>query len=163
MPTKTRKSKRYEKNDTLSSSPSSASREKLKSEVIETESPPPTESQKKTSLAPAIKNAADTVASVNKKAPAAQMVLAKPLYRHNPPPKYPKRARRKGLQGIVILEVLVDETGQVEELTVFTSSGHKILDRAARASVKKWLFQPGTRDGLTVKTWVRVPIRFQLN
>jgi protein TonB len=167
---KTKKSKRSDKNDTLSSSSSSTSKEKLKSEVFESETSWPTESQnkpspprKKTSLTSALKDAANPVASLNKNAPAAKMILAKPLYRHNPPPKYPNRARRRGLQGIVILEVLVDETGQVEELTVFTSSGHTILDRAARASVKKWLFQPGTRDGHNVKTWVRVPIRFQLN
>lgn len=158
----TEESKRSVKKETLPSAPASMARDKRQSEAVKPESPAPTESQKKLSLTSALKDAADTVASLDKKAPAAQMVLAKPLYRHNPPPKYPNRARRRGLQGVVILEVLVDETGQVEELTVFTSSGHRILDRAARASVKKWLFQPGTKGGKIEKMWVRVPIRFEL-
>jgi protein TonB len=103
------------------------------------------------------------VASVDKRVPAPQIRLAKPLYRRNPPPDYPKRARRKGMEGIVILEILVDEKGGVEDITLFKSSGHKILDKAARASVKSWLFQPGTRDGQNIKMWVQVPIRFKLN
>ncbi|MGD9363868.1 MAG: hypothetical protein PVH85_33710, partial [Desulfobacterales bacterium] len=35
----------------------------------------------------------------------AGLVMAKPLYRKNPTPNYPRRARRKGYQGNVILEV----------------------------------------------------------
>ncbi len=36
---------------------------------------------------------------------AAGLIMARPLYRKNPPPQYPKRARRKGYEGTVILEV----------------------------------------------------------
>jgi protein TonB len=88
--------------------------------------------------------------------------MAKPLYRKNPTPNYPRRARRKGYQGNVILEVLVDEKGNVRDLKVFKSSGYESLDRSALTSVRKWLFEPGTRNGQTAKMWVRVPIRFQL-
>jgi protein TonB len=92
----------------------------------------------------------------------AGLVMAKPLYRKNPTPNYPRRARRKGYQGNVILEVLVDEKGNVRDLKVFKSSGYESLDRSALTSVRKWLFEPGTRNGQTAKMWVRVPIRFQL-
>jgi protein TonB len=94
---------------------------------------------------------------------ATALIMARPLYRKNPPPRYPRQARRKGYEGIVILEVLVDQKGTVNDLRVFQSSGYKILDQSALESVHKWVFEPGTRNGETVKMWVRVPIRFKLN
>lgn len=87
---------------------------------------------------------------------------AKPLYQKNPPPEYPRLARRRGYEGTVVLEVLVDEEGKVEDMRLFSSSKHEILDEAAMASVKEWLFQPGMRGDKPVEMWVRVPIRFQL-
>jgi protein TonB len=95
-------------------------------------------------------------------APAAALTLAKPLYRQNPAPAYPQRARRMGYEGIVMLKVLVDENGRVDDLTVLESSGYPILDRTALASVRKWLFEPGTEGGNKKKMWVRVPVRFRL-
>jgi protein TonB len=91
------------------------------------------------------------------------LVMAKPLYRKNPPPRYPRSARRKGHEGTVILEVFVDETGRVKNLKVFKSSGYDILDKTAVSSVQKWLFEPGTRNGKAAEMWVRIPVRFQLN
>jgi protein TonB len=90
------------------------------------------------------------------------LIMARPLYRKNPPPKYPRRARRKGYEGTVILEVLVDENGTVKDLKVFESSGYKLLDKSAIASVQKWLFTPGTKDGDAAGMWVRIPVRFKL-
>ena len=87
---------------------------------------------------------------------------ARPLYRSNPPPKYPSVARRRGFQGNVVLEVLVSALGNVIELHVLSSSGYPILDRAAKSSVKNWTFEPGMRGQEKVEMWVRVPIRFEL-
>jgi protein TonB len=114
------------------------------------------------SLPEALENAANAVASVNKQVPAPKIITARPLYRRNPPPNYPKRAQRRGLEGMVILDVRVNKAGEVKDLTVFRSSGHKMLDRAAVKSVRKWLFQPGTRNGQKIETRVRVPVRFRL-
>lgn len=93
---------------------------------------------------------------------ATAITLAKPLFRQNPTPVYPRKARRMGYEGIVMLKVLVDENGRVDDLTVLESSGHTILDQTALASVRKWLFEPGTAAGMKTKMWVRVPIRFDL-
>jgi protein TonB len=96
--------------------------------------------------------------------PGAQTILeAKPIYRINPPPSYPNIARKRGYQGNVVLEVLIDKRGKVLDLVIFSSSGHSILDKTAIASVKKWLFQPGMRGSDKIEMWVRVPIRFKLN
>ena len=87
---------------------------------------------------------------------------ARPLYRSNPPPKYPLLARRRGFQGKVVLEVLVSPVGNVIDLHVLSSSGYPILDRAAKSSVKNWTFEPGMRGQKKVEMWVRIPIRFEL-
>jgi protein TonB len=94
--------------------------------------------------------------------PAPVIRKARPLYLVNPPPRYPKAARKRKYQGIVILEVLVSQEGRVDVLKVLQSSGHAILDKAALASVKKWQFEPGRRGDDKVEMWVRIPIRFQL-
>jgi protein TonB len=72
-------------------------------------------------------------------------------------------ARKRAYQGTVVLDVLVSREGRVKELTLSASSGYSILDQAAMASVKTWLFDPGTRGGETVDMWVKVPVRFQLD
>ncbi|OGP61437.1 MAG: hypothetical protein A2V65_08130 [Deltaproteobacteria bacterium RBG_13_49_15] len=87
---------------------------------------------------------------------------ATPMYRLNPPPEYPGIAKKRGLEGTVILDVFVEITGEVRELSVYQPSGHPVLDRAALASVRRWLFEPGMKGDKPVAMWVRVPIRFRL-
>jgi len=85
-----------------------------------------------------------------------------PLYRENPPPRYPRIARRKGYEGTVVLEVLVNIEGKVAECRIIRSCGHSVLDEAAVKSIRNWLFEPGMRGEKKVEMWVKVPIRFQL-
>jgi protein TonB len=92
----------------------------------------------------------------------AVLKLARPLYKQNTAPPYPRKARRLGYEGIVMLKVLIDENGRVDDLTVLKSSGHTVLDRAASSAVRKWLFEPGTEGGIKKKMWVKIPVRFDL-
>ena len=94
--------------------------------------------------------------------PAQVLREAKPMYRTNPSPHYPRIARKRGYEGTVVLEVLVDPDGRVKDLQVFKSGGYAILDKAAVASVKDWLFEPGMRGDEKLEMWVKIPIRFQL-
>lgn len=86
----------------------------------------------------------------------------KPIYRSNPPPKYPRMARRKKYQGVVILDVLVNQNGGVGDIRIFRSSGYSILDKAAINAVKGWLFEPGKRGDMPVDMRVTVPVHFRL-
>ncbi|MCF8080788.1 MAG: energy transducer TonB [Desulfobacterales bacterium] len=109
------------------------------------------------------RNAEETVSqarSANDDGPA--LIEARPLYRRNPPPDYPRLARRRGYQGTVVLDVLVDKTGRVKEVKVEESSGHGSLDRAAKQAVKRWRFTPGRRGDDPMDMWVKVPVRFEL-
>ncbi len=85
-----------------------------------------------------------------------------PLYKRNPPPKYPRAARRRGYEGTVILNVLVNKNGDVSSLWVSTSSGYRLLDNAALEAVSNWLFEPGSIGNKKVDMWVKIPVRFQL-
>ena len=104
----------------------------------------------------------DVAAAVDIKQETPVVREAAPLYRVNPPPEYPGIARKRGYQGTVVLEVLVDQNGRVGDLRLFTSSGHSILDKKAMVSVKGWLFEPGMKGDEKVEMWVRVPVCFQL-
>ena len=85
-------------------------------------------------------------------------------YLSNPKPLYPREALRDGLQGMVMLRVVVDETGNPIEVSVATSSGHRALDRAAREQVlRKWKFVPARRNGRVVRAVGTVPVAFTLN
>ncbi len=80
----------------------------------------------------------------------------------NPKPLYPLVARRRGMEGRVLLVVSVSGAGGVMEVTVKESSGYEILDKAALKTVRKWRFTPATRGGRSVAASLVVPIRFNL-
>ena len=88
--------------------------------------------------------------------------LAYPRYQSNDPPSYPGLARKRGQQGTVILQVLVNEQGRVEDLEIENSSGFGLLDRAALSAVRKWDFKPGRQGEERIAMWVRVPVTFKL-
>jgi protein TonB len=90
------------------------------------------------------------------------IIEAEPLYRVNPEPPYPRMARKRGYQGTVLLSVMVNKEGRVENLWVFESSGYNILDNAALDAVKDWLFEPGRQGDKPVDMWVQVPVRFEI-
>jgi protein TonB len=91
-----------------------------------------------------------------------RVVEAVPNYRRNPLPEYPYIARQKRWEGVVWLLVDVSSGGRVEGLKVEGSCGHRVLDRAASKTVKRWEFTPATRAGLPVASQVRIPVRFRL-
>lgn len=80
-----------------------------------------------------------------------------------PPPAYPRDAVRAGLQGTVMLRILVDVDGRPLQVIVDRSSGHRLLDReAVRHVQQRWRFEPAMRDGRAVQAWGLVPIDFSL-
>ena len=84
-------------------------------------------------------------------------------YLNNPRPRYPRIARKKGMEGRVLLEVEVAADGSVLEVRVMQGSGHALLDRAATQTVRRWRFAPARRLGQAVAATVEVPVRFALS
>ena len=80
----------------------------------------------------------------------------------NPHPKYPILARKRGWEGRAVLEVSVDKFGNVSDLSVFKSTGHKVLDNISVDTLKEWKFKPATNNGLPISDKLKIPIRFIL-
>ena len=84
-------------------------------------------------------------------------------YLNNPAPAYPEEARRQGEQGRVLVRVLVNTLGTVDQIMLRKSSGYPQLDQSAIDTVKTWRFVPAQRaGGSSVAAWVVVPILFSL-
>jgi protein TonB len=91
------------------------------------------------------------------------MVGSQLQYVTAPPPPYPGAEQRRGIEGTVMLRILVDVDGRPLEVVVDASSGNRNLDRVASQHVlKHWRFKPAVRDGVTVQAYGLVPITFAL-
>jgi len=75
-------------------------------------------------------------------------------------PTYPIAAKNMRMTGVVKVEVLVNESGEVSE--VQNTTGPPMLQRAAVDAVKKWRFKPFSRDGQPVKASGFVNFNFAL-
>lgn len=75
-------------------------------------------------------------------------------------PIYPPIAQRKGIEGSIMLQVLVEPDGRVTDIFVLKSIPE--LDAAAVAAVKEWRFRPAMAKGTPVRCWVTMPVRFKL-
>ena len=83
-------------------------------------------------------------------------VLVKPVA-----PKYPDLARASGIEGKVVLNVLVGVDGKVQNVVV--QQGVPVLNEAAIEAVRQYLFKPALANNKPVAVWVAVPISFKLN
>ncbi len=75
-------------------------------------------------------------------------------------PVYPTAAKNMRMTGVVKVELMIDESGQVTE--VQNTSGPAMLQRAATEAVKKWKFKPFTRGGQATKATGFVNFNFSL-
>jgi protein TonB len=75
-------------------------------------------------------------------------------------PTYPDLARRAGIEGQVVCEIIVGKNGDVEEITAKKSI--PLLDEAAVTAVKQWKFEPARMHGVIVKCRMMVPVFFKL-
>ena len=85
---------------------------------------------------------------------------------HIPPPErdrhvapvYPPEAKAIDLEGIVILEIFISETGEVTNARAVR--GIPMLEEAAIAAAKQWRFQPTVIDGRPVPARMTVTVPF---
>ncbi len=75
---------------------------------------------------------------------------------------YPEIARRNGLEGEVLLRILVDKTGQVVKITVDRSTNPAFEAEAIRA-VRKTSFTPAIQYGRPIAVWIQIPVYFKLD
>ncbi|HXB55765.1 MAG TPA: TonB family protein [Vicinamibacteria bacterium] len=86
-----------------------------------------------------------------------------PVAEKSPPLQYPPIALRQRVEGTVELNVFVDERGNVSDAQVVQAAGGKAgLNEAAVENVKRRHYRPATKDGVPVKVWMSVRVRFEL-
>jgi protein TonB len=76
-------------------------------------------------------------------------------------PVYPELAIRSGLTGTVYVKIWVDKEGRPREVSVLKSD-EEILNEAAIAAAKQFLFTPAYMNSGAVSVWVTIPFRFRL-
>lgn len=81
------------------------------------------------------------------------------IYRHL---TYPEMARKAGLEGLVVVQVIVEVDGTPTDPQVVRSPG-PILDEAALNAVMQLRFKPGMQRGKPVRVRYAMPVRFRLN
>lgn len=92
--------------------------------------------------------------------PAFTVAEILPVPIRTPLPTYPDFAREVGVEGKVVVRVLVGVDGYPKQ--VVAVSGPKMLFDAAVEGVRKWTFKPGTTSGQAVEVWVEIPVVFRL-
>ena len=75
-------------------------------------------------------------------------------------PKYPKEARKEGIQGVVILTAKIGKHGDIADLSVV--SGDPLLAKAAMDAVKKWKYRPYLLLGQPVEVQTQIQVNFVL-
>jgi len=96
-------------------------------------------------------------------APVMQEPRFNAAYLNNPPPTYPLAARRRNIEGKVLVRAQVQADGSCSHAELKTPSASELLNQAALEAVKKWRFVPATLGGQTLAAWVEIPITFKLN
>jgi protein TonB len=77
------------------------------------------------------------------------------------PPDYPSLAREAGIEGQVIVRVLVGKDGKVKD-AIIGKSVNPVLDEASLAAARRYVFKPAIQNKNPVAVWVAIPFRYSL-
>ena len=76
--------------------------------------------------------------------------------------KYPPEAAKNDIEGRVVVQFIIDETGQVGDVQVVRSVDEELDAEAVRVVKSMPKFTPGRQDGKAVAVWYTLPISFKL-
>jgi TonB family protein len=86
-----------------------------------------------------------------------------PVVKREVKPDYTPEARAAGIEGEVQMNAVVISDGTVGEVTVTRSLDSTYgLDEQAVKATKRWLFEPGKKDGKPVVVRLTIEMRFTL-
>ncbi|GEM_PF-4376388 len=78
------------------------------------------------------------------------------------PPVYPAKAFRRGIEGTVIINALISESGNVIRTKILRPiKGDFGFEKACMKAVREWRFQPAVKNGKNVKVWRPISIVFK--
>jgi protein TonB len=80
------------------------------------------------------------------------------------PPQYPRRAQAQGIEGWVIVEFSISETGAVIDAKVVDAQPKRVFDEEALKAIARWRYNPKVENGVAVKrVGVQTLLRFSLS
>jgi len=88
-----------------------------------------------------------------------EVIIPTPIRRITP--VYPEKCKKEGIKGTVVLEIKIDEEGNVMDVQVLKSV-HPDLDKVAMEAIKKWKYKPVIKDGKPAPVVFAVTINFWL-
>ncbi len=77
-------------------------------------------------------------------------------------PQYPPEALLRGIEGEVVVEFTVAETGTVEDLRIIAAKPPRLFNREVINAVRRWQFRPAMENGKPVARRVRETVSFVL-
>jgi len=78
-------------------------------------------------------------------------------------PVYPEKGAELGVDGKVVLLLLIDETGVVKEVSVVEADPEGIFEESALAAFREARFAPAQKNGRAVKSRVLIRVTYELN
>ncbi|MBU3580269.1 energy transducer TonB [Polynucleobacter sp. 73C-SIWE] len=84
------------------------------------------------------------------------------LYQPDADAYYPSFSKRSGEQGTVIVRLIIDQTGNVEDIALLQSSNFPRLDRAASEIGRRYRFKPFLVNGSPQRISTNLLIKFNL-
>jgi periplasmic protein TonB len=75
-------------------------------------------------------------------------------------PAYPEDARKQGIEAVVVVKLIIDDAGRLEDVKI--AKGHPLFDDVVLAAIRTWTFEPATLDGKPVRMAKLVKIPFRL-
>lgn len=78
-------------------------------------------------------------------------------------PVYPEEARRQGIQGSVVIEVRIDEYGQVRDIAILEANPPGVFDTAVLEVFGRAQYSPAIRDGRPVRYIGKYRVMFELD
>jgi len=94
--------------------------------------------------------------------PPTVKVSKQPVVLHRVLPQYPALMQKIHMNGIVILDCVIDPTGHIREARVVSSS-NPAFEQSARDAVYQWQFEPGTMNGVPVNVEFELKVSFQIH
>ncbi|WP_024613104.1 energy transducer TonB [Pseudoalteromonas sp. TB64] len=114
--------------------------------------------------APAPMSSAAKLSEQNSATSQLVKIATLPLFKAPKPAlSYPLRAKKRGYEGIAMLQIELNKNGEIAKLTLLKSSGFAELDKAALNNVAQWQFYPVLKNNHPIKALFSVPIKFSLN
>jgi len=77
--------------------------------------------------------------------------------------KYPHSAKKKGITGYVLVALLIDRQGKVEQVQMIESSPAGVFDDVVLVGIRNWQFEPAQYQGKAVKVWAKQKIRLDFS